>query len=135
MKLVLKRRTPDSKLGRIEHVTIAGAQGTARGTSLVAGHAERMLEDISVSDLRVRMLAENAPDKRATHGFVFERVKGLILRNLEVEWDRAEPEPAWESALVLRDIEGLTLEGFKGEAGRSGSPPVVKDRVSESPRP
>ena len=46
MKFVLKKRTPESRLGRIEHVTIDGAQGTARGTSLVAGHAERLLEDI-----------------------------------------------------------------------------------------
>ena len=48
MKFVLKRRTPDSKLGRIEHITIDGAQGTARGTSLVAGHAERHAGDITV---------------------------------------------------------------------------------------
>ncbi len=129
MKLVLKRRTPDSKLGRIEHITVDGAQGTARGTSVVAGHAERMLEDINVTNLRVRMLAENKPDKRATHGLVFERVKGLTLRNLEVSWDREPAEPGWQSALVLRDVEGLILEGFKGEAGRSSLPPVVRERT------
>ena len=88
-----------------------------------------MLEDIRVSNLRVRMLAENKPDKRATHGLVFERVRGLTLRDVEVEWDREKPEPAWQSALVVRDVEGLTLEGFRGEAGRSGLPPVVKERV------
>ncbi len=37
------------------------------------------------------MLPENKPDKRATHGLVFERVKGLTLRNLEVSWDRESP--------------------------------------------
>jgi len=129
MKFVLKRRAPDSKLGRIEHITVDGAQGTARGTSLVAGHAERMLEDISVSNLRVRMLPENKPDKRATHALVFEWVKGLTLRNVEVEWDRENPEPRWESALVVRDVEGLALDGFRGEAGRRGLPPVVRERV------
>ena len=134
MKLVLKKRSPDSKLGRIEHVTVDGASGTARGTSLVAGHAERMLEDITVSNLRVRMLPENAPDKRATHGLVFERVKGLALRHVAVEWDREAPEPLWESALVLRDIEGLRLESFEGEAGTKGKDAVVKERVQLGPR-
>jgi hypothetical protein len=129
LKLVLKRRTPESKLGRIEHIAVDGVQGTARGTSLVAGHPERMLEGISVSNLRVRMLAEDRPDKRATHGLVFERVKGLALRNVEVEWDRDHPEPGWASALVLRDVEGLSLEGFSGEAGKSGFPTVVRERV------
>ena len=41
------------------------AQGTARGTSLIAGHAERPLKNITIDRLRVRMLAENKPDKRA----------------------------------------------------------------------
>jgi hypothetical protein len=129
MRFVLKRRSPESKLGRIEHITVDGVQGTARGTSLVAGHVERMLEDVSVTNLRVRMLAENKPDKRATHALVFERVKGLTLRNVEVSWDREKPEAGWESALVLRDVEDLILEGFKGEAGRSGFPAVQRERV------
>ena len=46
-----------------------------------------------------------------------------------MDWDREKPEPGWESALVVRDVEGLTLEGFKGEAGRSGLPGVVRERV------
>ncbi len=129
MKFVLKKRTSESRLGRIEHVTVDGVQGTARGTSTVTGHAERPLEDISISNLRVRMLPEERPDKRATHALVFEKIKGLVLRGVEVEWDRANPEPAWESALVLRDIEGLTLDGWKGEPGRSGLPAVVRERV------
>jgi len=129
MKFVLKKRTPDSRLGRVEHVTVDGVQGTARGTSLVAGHLERPLEDVTVSNLRVRMLPENKPDKRAAHGLVFERVKRLTLRNVEVEWDREAPEAGWQSALVLRDVEDLILEGFKGEAARGGLPAVLRERV------
>jgi hypothetical protein len=129
MKFVLKKRTPESRLGRIEHITIDGVQGTARGTSLVAGHAERMLEDITVANVHVRMLPENKPDRRATHALVFERVKGLKLRDVEVEWDRTNPEPKWGSALVLRDIDGLDLREFRGDAGKPGVPAVVKERV------
>jgi len=36
-----------------------GSWGTARGTALIAGHAERPLENISIERLRVKMLAEN----------------------------------------------------------------------------
>lgn len=129
MKFVLKKRTPESRLGRIEHITVDGVQGTARGTSLVAGHAERLLEDITVSNVRLWMLPEARPDKRATHALVFERVKGLKLREIEVGWDRTQPEPMWGSALVLRDIDGLDLREFRGEAGKPGLPAVVKERV------
>jgi hypothetical protein len=75
------------------------------------------------------MLPENKPDKRATHGLVFERVRRLALSHVAVEWDREAPEPRWESALVLRDIQGLDLESFRGDAGRKGKEAVVKERV------
>jgi len=99
MKFVLKKRTPDSRLGRIEDITIDGVQGRARRSSLVAGHPERRLERITIANLRVRMLAENLPDKRATDALVFQEIDGLTLRNVEVSWDRDTPEPKWGSAL------------------------------------
>jgi hypothetical protein len=129
MKLVLKRRTEESRLGRIERVTFDGAQGTARGTSLVAGHAESPLRDITVANLHVRMLPEDAPDKRATHALVFERVLGLRLRNVRVQWDLEHAEPGWGSALVLTGIKDLELRDWSGTAGRPGLPPVVERDV------
>jgi hypothetical protein len=129
MKIVLKKRGPDSRLGRVEHVTLRGLQGVARGTSVVAGHPERPLEGIVVSDLRVRMAPEEVKDTRATHAFVFEHVQGLVLRDLSVVWDRTRPEPRWEHAVVLRDIEGLDFPSFRSQAGRPGLEPVRRERV------
>ncbi len=133
-KFVLKKRTPESPLGRIENITIDGANGTARGTSLMAGHAERPLKNITINGLRVKMLAENRPDKRATDALVMERVDGLTLRDIEVDWAYESPEPAWGSALVLRDIAHLQMAGFRGRPG-SRDPAVLairKERVEET---
>src|SRR6185312_6393222 len=132
-KFVLKKRTPESPLGRIENITIDGAQGTARGTSLVAGRVDRPLKNITIEGLRVKMLAENQPDKRATDAIVIERVDGLTLRDVKVDWDDQPAEPSWGSALVLRDIDGLEMNGFRGRAGsRNASVPAVrKERVKE----
>ena len=132
-KFVLKKRTPESPLGRIENITIDGAQGTARGTSLVAGHVDRPLKNITIEGLRIKMLAENQPDKRATDAIVIERVDGLTLRDVKVDWDDQSPEPSWGSALVLRDIDGLEMNGFRGRSGsRDASVPIVrKERVKE----
>ena len=45
---------------------------------------------------------------------------------MEVTWDRDSPQPKWGSALVLRDISNLTIEGFRGEAARGeGSAPII----------
>jgi hypothetical protein len=130
-KFVLKKRTPESRLGHIENITIDGAQGTARGTSLISGHAERPLENITVQGLRVKMLPEERPDKRATHAMVIERVKMLMLRNIVVEWDAVRAEPGWGSALVLRDVSGLSMDAFHGTTGSKDPsvPAIVRERV------
>ena len=82
----------------------------------------------------MKMLPENRPDKRATHAMVVERVEGLTLRNVEVDWDDQSPEPAWGSALVLRDIDRLRMEGFHARPGSrdAGAPAVRKERVREA---
>jgi hypothetical protein len=130
-KFVLKKRTPASALGRIENVVIDGAQGTARGTSLIAGHAERPLKDITIRGLRVKMLPESRPDKRAADAIVIERVENLTVEDVAVEWDRDAPEPAWRSALVLRDITGLVMDRFRGAAARPETAAIVRERVTD----
>jgi Glycosyl hydrolases family 28 len=130
VKIVLKKRTPESKLGRIEHITIDGAQGIARGTSLVAGHAERNLEDIRITNVAIRMLPEGTPDQRTSHGVVFERITGLVLRNIDIDWDKSAPQHGWQSALVLRDIASLRMTEVSTSGTRKGIPAVVKQRVT-----
>ncbi len=135
MKFVLKQRTPQSRLGRIRDITIDGAQGTARGTSLVAGHTDRKLESITIANLRVKMLAENLPDKRATHGLVFQGVDGLTLRGVDISWDREQSEPKWGSALVLRDVSNLMLQDFQGQAAVPDIPAILKENVTGRGQP
>ena len=132
MKFVLKKRNPQSRLGRIHDITIDGAQGSARGTSLVAGQAERKLENITIANLRLKMLAENLPDKRATHALMFQDVEGLTLRGVTVSWDRENPEPKWGSALVLRDVSHLTLQDFQGQAATPDAQAILRENVTES---
>jgi hypothetical protein len=135
MKFVLKQRTPSSRLGRIRDITIEGAQGTAQGTSWVSGHTGQKLENLTINNLRVKMMAENLSDKRATDALVFQGIDGLILRGVEVEWDRERPEPKWGSALVLRDVNDLVLQNFRGQAAQSDGPlpAVFKENVRERP--
>jgi hypothetical protein len=133
MKFVLKKRSANSRLGRIRDITIDGAQGTARGTSLVAGHVDQRLENITVANLRVKLLAENTPDKRTTDALIFKQIDGLSLRNVEIDWDRATPEPKWAHALALRDITDLLVQDVRAQPARADAalPSIVKENVSD----
>ena len=81
------------------------------------------------------MLAENLPDKRATHALVFQNIEGLTLRGVEVSWDREKPEPKWGSALALRDVSHLTLQDFQGQAATPDTPAILKENVTVEKEP
>jgi hypothetical protein len=136
MKFVLKKRNAESRLGRIRDITIDGAQGTARGTSLVAGHVEQRLENITVANLHVKLLPENTPDKRATDALVFKNIDGLSLRNVEIDWARENPEPKWAHALVIRDIADFLGQDVRAQPARADASlsAIVKENVTERPR-
>src|SRR5262245_60374827 len=76
-KLVLKKRTPESKLGAIRDITLANVIARVRGTSTIVGHPERPIENVRLSNINLTMLPENAPDKRADDALFIESAKGV----------------------------------------------------------
>jgi hypothetical protein len=76
-KFVLKKRTPQSKLGAIRDIVVDNVISHARGTSTITGHAEAPLENITISNVQIFMQEENTPDKRATDAIIADGVNGL----------------------------------------------------------
>ena len=127
---VLKKRTPESKLGAIEDVVVRDVTARAQGTSRILGHAERRIENVTLADVQVVMEPEATPDKRATAGLRVDGVDRLTLRNVDVRWAEAA-EPGWSSALELTRVAELTLDGVVTRQARAGAaaPAVVLDQV------
>jgi hypothetical protein len=119
-KLVLRRRTPESRLGAIRDIVVDGVAARVRGTSTIAGHAERPIENLRISNVDLRMRPEDAVDKRATDALVIADVRDLRIRDLAVRWSEQETEPAWRRALVLRRVNGFAIDGFTGRQGLVG---------------
>jgi len=126
-KLVLKKRTPASRLGAIRDIALDTITAHPRGTSTITGHAERPIENLRLSNVDITMLPENAPDKRATHALQLEHVRDLRLRDLSVRWSEEAPEPKWASALALRHVSQFDVTGFSGRQGlrKAGHPAVL----------
>jgi hypothetical protein len=125
-KFILKKRTPESKLGAIRDVVIDNVISHARGTSTITGHPERRLENIKISNLQIFMQPENKPDKRATHAIHACGVNGLTLRDVSVKWTEEQFEPKWASALVLGNVLNFDIDRFSGRQGlMEGSAPAV----------
>jgi hypothetical protein len=129
-KLVLKKRTPASKLGAIRDITVDNVIARVRGTSTIVGHPERPVENLRLSNINLTMLPENAPDKRADDALVIESVRGVRVRDLSVRWGEEGTEPKWRSALVLRKVSDFDVDGFTGRQGLPGAnaaPILVED--------
>ena len=132
-KFVLKKRTPQSKLGAIRDIVVDNVVSHARGTSTITGHAESPLENIAISNVQIFMDEENAPDKRTTDAIVADGVNGLKLRNVSVKWADDKPEPMWQSALRLKNVTDLELSNFTGRQGlKTGKDAaIVLENVSD----
>jgi hypothetical protein len=130
-KLVLKKRTPTSKLGAIRDITVANVIARVRGTSTIVGHAERPVENVRLSNINLSMLPEDAPDKRADDALLIESATGVKIRDLSVRWAE-ETEPKWRSALVLRKVSDFDVDGFEGRQGlpTSNAAPILIEDVN-----
>jgi polygalacturonase len=120
-KFILKKRNANSRLGAIRDVVIDNVISHARGTSSLTGHAERPIENITIANLQMYMEPEDVPDKRATDAIQVRGVSGLKLRNVSVKWNEARPEEKWRSALTLKDVSGLEVDGFTARQGPRSS--------------
>jgi hypothetical protein len=130
-KLVLKKRTPESKLGAIRDITVTNVIARVRGTSTITGHPERPIENVRLSNIDVTMLPENAPDKRAGDALLIESAREVRVGDLSVRWSDEAPEREWRSALVLRKVSDFEIDGFKGRQGlaSSNAPPILLEDV------
>jgi hypothetical protein len=128
---VLLKRTPQSKLGTIRNILVENVISHGQGTSLIRGHPERELENITLSNVQLFMHPESLPDKRATHALAVNGVKSLALNDLSVRWDTLSPEPAWQSALRITDVAELTIDRFTGRQGliKSAYPAISLEAI------
>ena len=128
---VLKKRTPESKLGAIENVVVREVTARAQGTSRILGHAERRIENVTLADVQILMEPEATPDKRASSALRVDGVDRLTLRNVDVRWTEDGAEPGWTSALEVARAREITLDGVTARQAHSGAdtPAVVLEDV------
>jgi hypothetical protein len=104
------KRFPESRLGTIRNITFENIIGYAQGTSKIEGNPDRSIENIKLSNVQIFMEPESLQDKRATQALSAHHVKNLSLFDLQVYWNKENPEPAWTNALLFEQIQGLRLD-------------------------
>jgi hypothetical protein len=93
------------------------------------GHPDSPLDGLTLDNVKLFIAHDpTASYDKAVDALTFRWAKNLKLRNVDISWD-GQPYAAWRSALRIRDVQGLDLNGVAaGRApvpGASASPAIV----------
>jgi polygalacturonase len=127
-------REKDPPIGAIRNVLIRNVIARGKGTSMINGHPESWLENVSLENVKLFLSADPAwPLQKAAHAMKFRWARDLKLKDVEVVWDKPQSEK-WESALYLEEVQGVEVDGFAGRPAKPGTeiPAVVLDQVEDA---
>ncbi len=119
------KKEDDHPAGIIRNVLLRNIIAHGKGPSVCNGHPDSWLDGITLENVKLFVAHDPAaPYDKTVNALTFKQARNLKLRNVEIFWDK----PAfalWESALVLEDIQGLTLDGVEARPARPESPRVL----------
>lgn len=120
--LVVKKRTPDSRIGRIDQVSFTNISGVGQGTSILEGYsAEHPLGCIRFNHVDLRIEPESTPDKRAVHAFKACFVEEMSLHDVLFSWQGKRKEPNWGKLYRFENIKYLKLHVVSGNDPETGT--------------
>lgn len=113
--LVVRQRTPSSKIGTIRNISFDNIIAHGEGTSKLEGFdAAHPLQNIKLNNVQLFMHPESYLEKRADDAFFAVNVNELTLRDVSVKWDTKNTEPLWRNGFTFRNIENLNLDKLAG---------------------
>lgn len=125
----IKPEDDKNPAGKIQRVLITNVIARGKGSSICNGHPDSWLEDITLDNFKFYISHDlDAPYDKAVHGLVFQKVKNLTLKDVGVYWE-GSTYPQWQSALVVEDVKGLTIDGFNGSAANADKPVMILNQV------
>ena len=128
---MIGKRNENSGLGKFKNILIKNVIARAKGSSIISGHPDSPLEGITLDNVKIFMSIDpNNYFQEAVNGIECQNADDLTLRDIEIVWDKPASKK-WRSALYLKDIGNLTLDGFVGRQAYTDAnePAVVLDQV------
>jgi hypothetical protein len=130
----IAKRNEQSAIGQFKNILIKDVIAHVKGSSIINGHQENPLTGIRFENVKLIMSEDpKAYFREAKHAIQGRYLKDLTLKDVSVAWQEPVSEK-WRSALYLEDVDGLTLDGFKGKQGLNAShvPAIVIKNVTQA---
>lgn len=121
----VQRRSGAASAGSIENVSLRNIMAHGQSGVRMEGF-DGGISGISMDGFQLFMEPEEAVDKRARNGFLFDGVKDLRLRDCRVTWDTENPQREWESAYLFKNVDGLDMARVSGLQAPNGNFPAFR---------
>ncbi len=130
------KKEDDRPVGIIRDIVLRDIVARGRGASVCLGHPDSWLDGVTLDNVRLVVAHDPAaPYDKAVDALSFRWARNLKLRDVEIDWE-APFHDAWRSALRLRDVEGLAIDGLAAGrapvAGAVGAPAVALAGVRDA---
>ena len=102
----IQKRKGAPSAGSVDGVTVRRVTALGQSGVRLEGFSEP-LRRISLEDFHLTVEPEDAVDKRARNGFLFDGVDGLVLDRVSLSWEGFEEE--WEENYVFRNCKNIEL--------------------------
>ncbi len=127
-------KTNEPKPGIIRNVILSNIIARGPGPNLIHGHVDSPLENITFHNVRLTIEGDlDAPWKKSPVALTINHARNVKLQDVEIGFD-APSNDHWESALVVHDVQGLTLDGVTARQAPNGTaaPAVVIRNVQNA---
>jgi hypothetical protein len=124
-------RANEPPAGSIRHVLISNVVAHGQGSSLIHGHPDSWLDDVTLKNIKLFVSNDaRSPLEKTVDAMEVRWARNLQLKDVEVVWE--PPASAkWQSALRLDEARDVELNGFRG-GGWNGAPAVQFRNIEDA---
>ncbi len=127
-------KSTEPPVGIIRNVLLSNIIAHGPGPSRLHGSLKSPLENITFDNVRLTIDGDPAsPWQKDPTALIIENARNVSLKDFEIAWN-APTQPHWQSALVIENVDGLTLESVSAGPAPTGSgaPAIVLKNVSSA---
>lgn len=102
----------DQSVGKIRRVKIQNVIARGMGSSIITGHPESWLEDITIDNLRLTISHDpKSTYDKAINALELRLARNFKLRSVDIIWEKPESEK-WRSAVYVDNARNLEIDNL-----------------------
>jgi polygalacturonase len=116
-------------VGVIRNVILSNIIAHGPGPSVIHGHVDSPLENITFDNVRLTVDSDpQTPWRKGPHALTIENARNFRLEDVGIAWESPTLDH-WQSAIAVNNVQGLTLDNVSVKSAMAASPAIVLNGV------